>query len=234
MVWAGSPFAHYVEFSTGLPTGAVSFELLDHTGAALTTGTVTPAQGAVGQLITINGSYNTCTLPLMEIRTLTYSYTTATGLVSDRIGYRVDRPIPLGVSPEGVRSKLGLSEHEIKDAEVQLLEAYAEFLNMVGSTAITTAAAAGDRTTLLAIGAVEALAALSLLPSLQLRAAQRETSGTNEFSRFNSIDWDMLRDELLMQVSLARATLDPTADTTGGDVFSFGTAPREFDAVTGS
>lgn len=234
MVWAGSPFARQIEFSTGLPTGAISYVLTGNNGAGLLSSSVTPAVGAISALIVIAGTLNTCATPLLEMRSLTWNYTTATGVVSDRVTYRVDKALPFTVSAQGVKSALGLADHELPDEAIDLVGAYSEFLELVGETLLAAAAIAGDRTTLLANAAIEALAALSVMPSLQLRTAQRESSGTNEFSRFSNIDWSWLRDELLVKVDRARAALDGAFDGEGAGGFMFGVATRTPDVITGS
>lgn len=233
MIWAGSPFARHIEFSAGAPTGAVSYRLLGNDGAtALTSGTYNAA-GALDLLLMIPGEFNTCDLPLIEMRTLVWDYPTETGLQSGRESYTVARPIPFAVSIVGVRNKLGLSNHELAEENIDLAAAYSEFSNLAGAANVATAASAGDRTTLLCLHAIEAMAAFALLPSIQLRAAQQESSGTNKFARFTSVDWDRLDLELRVQIDRARAAIDLTFDADGQGVFSFGVAPRDTDAFTG-
>jgi hypothetical protein len=234
VIWAGSPFAQRIEFSTGAPTGAVSYQLLGNNGAVLVNTSVTPPAGAISHLLIIAASHNTCSKPLFENRTLTWSYTTADGLVSDRVTYRVQRPIPFAVSAEGVRLKLGIEAHELKDEEIDLVTAYAELTAMSPTGALVVHETAGDRNTILCIHAIEAIAALSVLPTMQLRIAQSETSGTNEYKRFGSVDWSRIEAELLAHVARARAALDSSYDATGGSVFTFGVAPRTPDAITGA
>lgn len=234
MTWAGSPFAQRIEFSTGLPVGAVSYQLLGNDNAVLVDQSVTPTPDALSWLIVIAGVHNTCAKPLFENRTLSWSYQTSEGLVADRVTYRVQRPVPFAVSPEGVRLKLGIETHEVKDAEIDLVSAYSDFLNLFDSGALVVHETAGDRTTILCIHAIEALAALELIAGLQLKIAQRETSGTSEYQRYGTVDWEKIEAGLLAHVARARSVIDPAFDATGGDVFTFGVAPRTPDALTGA
>jgi hypothetical protein len=234
MVWAGSPFARLIEFGTGSPVGAISYQVLGNDGSAVHSGSVTPEAGAVSQLLVIDAAHNTVSKPLFEMRTLTWNYTTATGVVSDRVTYRVDRSLPFTVSAEGVRTKLGVSEHELPDEDVDLVKGYAEFQTRAPADALATAATSGDRDALLCVDAIEALAALAILPSLQLRATQRESSGTNEYSRFGGIDWDKLQLGLSGLVAIALDALDPVFGQNELGGFIFGTAPRSPDAITGA
>lgn len=233
MVWAGSPFAQKIEFVTGTPVGDVSYQLLGHDGSKLVDTSFTPSEGAVSWLIVIPAEHNTCSLPLFENRTLVWSYTTADGVVNDRVTYRVDRPLPFAVTPRGVRTKLGLADHEIDDDQIDLVAAYAEFAALVPAAALTAAETAGDRTTLLCLNAIEALAALALLPTVQMFAAQREDSASSQWARFRNIDWSGIEAGLLSVVTSARAALDGAVDTTGTNVLVFTTAPRSPDGITG-
>jgi hypothetical protein len=233
VIWAGSPFAHRIEFSTGQPTGAVSYELHGNEGQVLLDLELNPEAGALSGLILIGGAHNSCGKPLFENRTLIWNYLTADGLVSDRITYRVQRPVPFAAAPDGVRLKLGVEAHELKDDEIDLVSAYAEFVSMFEAGALTVHETAGDRSTILCIHAIEAIAALQLLSALQLKVAKRETSGTNEWERFTNTDWVRIELDLASHIARARAAVDPSFDATGGTVFSFGTVTRA-DPLTGA
>jgi hypothetical protein len=233
LIWAGSPFAQRIEFSTGLPTGAVSYELRGNDGAVLVSENFTPEAGALSATILIDGALNGCSRPLFEHRTLLVSYLTDDGLVSKRAPYRVYRPIPFAASAEGVRLKLGVESHEVKDEEIDLITAYAEFSNLVPDGALVPHETAGDRTSLLIVHAIEAIAGLQLIASLQVKLAVRETSGTNEFQRFSNVDWERIEVDLASHVARARAAVDATFDATGGTVFSFGSVTRP-DPFTGA
>lgn len=233
MIWAGSPFAQRIEFSTGHPTGAVSYQLLGNDGSVLVDQELTPDAGAISMLILISGAHNSCTKPLFETRTLAWSYVTDAGLVSDRIVYRVQKPIPFPVSADGVRAKLGVEQHELKDEEIDLVTAYSEMLELVPEGSAAIYETAGDRNTIILIHAIEALAALSYLSALQLKIAQRESSGTNEFYRYSSVDWRRIEDDLIGHVARARALLDTEYDISGGTVTSFIKATPDPDAITG-
>ena len=232
MVWVAAPFAHRIEFRSGQPTGAISWQLLGNTGNTLVSQSFTPEPGSVSALIVVAGTYNTCSRPLFEARTLVYSYQTPDAVVSDRIAYRVERPIPFPVSPRGVRSKLGIEDHELPNDQIDLVSAYAEFSELFDSDTLVVQETAGDRTTILCIHAIEAMAGLAALPALQLRVAQRENSGTNEFQRYTSVDWERIERDLAAHIERAKVALDPAYDATGAGSFSFGTVTRT-DAVTG-
>lgn len=231
MVWAGSPFAHLIEFSTGLPTGAVSYSLIGNDGTVLLDTTVAPAADAISHLLVIPGAQNGCAQPLFENRTLVYSYLTDTGLVSERITYRVDKPLPFAASADGVRTKLGIEPHELKDEDVDLITAYSELLTFGDATAYETS---GDRNSLLIVHAIEAIAALMVLATLQVKIAQRESSGTNEFQRYSGPDWLRIESDLHVHIARARQILDATYDATGDLYQTFGKVTPAPDLITGA
>lgn len=227
MIWAGEPFARLIEFSTGAPTGALVYSLVNDTGTVLTNGSVTIAAGSVSYLLVVDGAHNTVQ-NLFEGRTLQWSYSTTNGLVVDRCSYRVGRNIPFPVSTAGVRTKIGLSEVELPDDEIDLLRAYSDVVTKLDLGSV----AAGSRTALLVSEAIEAQAALSTLPSLQLRVANKESSGSNIFQRFASIDWKQLEEYLLSIIEQAAAAITPVIDVTQG-AFVFTSFRRGTDAITG-
>lgn len=234
MIWAGSPFAQRIEFSTGLPTGAVSYQLRGNDGSVLVDQEITPDAGAISCLILIAGSHNSCATPLFETRTLVWHYLTSDGLVSDRVTYRVQQPIPFAVSGDGVRSKLGIEPHELRDDDIDLVSAYADLLDRIPDSSADPYETAGNRGTILIIHAIEALAALAVIASLQLKLAQRETSGTNEFQRYSSVDWGLIASELEAHVARAQQLLDPTFDAAGTGAFTFAKLTPTPDVITGA
>lgn len=231
---AGAPFAHEVDFSTGLPTGAVTYSVLGNDNqpiAGLDNVSVTPINGAVSLLIVVPASANTVATPLFETRTLTWSYTTATGVVTDRVRYRVDRDLVFPVSTDGVRAKLGVEPHEVPDDNINLLMAYANLSALYPTGTLDAFAETGDRSTLMVANAIEAMAALILVPSLQLAVAKKESSGTNTFERFTPMDWEMLSGSLMSYVSM----LDEIATPTNTDDFSLiFFAVQRTDPLTGT
>lgn len=193
---AGYPFAHELDFSTGLPTGAVVYSVLGNDNqpiAGFTSVSVTPPADAFSMMLLVPGEINTCNKPLFEVRTLTWSYLTTSGLVTGRVRYRVERLIPFPVSEQGVRDKLGLEPTELEDSAIDLLMAYG---SLSAKYDLTQYENGGNYNALIVVNAIEAQAALSALPSLQLAIAKAEDSGTNKYQRFSTIDWGMLADSL--------------------------------------
>ena len=184
-------------------------------------------------LLTVPGTANTCSLPLFEGRTLTWSYPTDKGLVSQSVRYRVEKQIPFHVSNVGVRSKLGVEDNELEDRDINLLSAYATLASKYDAGVLDAIAPLGNLSTLRVIDAIEATAAIAALPSLQLAVAKSEDSGTNKYSRFGSVDWDLLRAGLQDYVDVIDNMIGVDPDLLIGLVF-FRTAGSGTDRVTGA
>lgn len=232
MTWAGSPFAQRIEFSTGLPAGAVSYQLLDANGDIILSNELTPADGAFDCLIVIAGEHNTTTKDLFDSRTLAWHYLTAHGLVADRVTYKINKPLPFAATAAGVRTKLGVEDHELANDEIDLTSAYAEFTGLFEADATAAYRSAGNRGELLCIHAIEALAGLSLLGALQLKLAQRESTGTNEYARFSKVDWSLIEHDLVDHVARVRELI--LGEDAVGNVTSFVVISPTTDAFTGN
>lgn len=233
---AGSPFAHEIDFSTGLPTGAVVYSVLGNDNlpiAGFDNVAITVATDAMSLLLVVPGTANSCDLPLFEGRTLTWVYPTAAGLVSQSIRYRVDKQVPFLVSNNGVRSKLGVEDNEVEDRDIDLVSAYASLASKYDAGVLDAIAPLGNLSTLRVINAIEAQAALNVLPSLQLAVAKTEDSGTNKYSRFGTVDWDLLRAGLQNYVDDIDNMIGVDPDVLIG-ITIFRTAGSGTDRVTGS
>lgn len=206
-----TPFSYLVEFDTGTPVGVFTYSLYDDDGnpvAGIQNIEIDPAADAVSLLIQIPNVANTLTKPLVEGRTIAWFYTTSLGAVNGNYSYTIQKRVPFPVTAEGVRMKLGVDHTELPDERINLLMAYVEFdeLFVGGLSAYTLL---GNSMTLKIIESIEAIAALHILPSLQLSLAKRVTSGTNEYERWNKIDWMQLRADLEQIVYDTTVLIDP-------------------------
>jgi hypothetical protein len=138
---------------------------------------------------------------------------------------------PLGASPEGVRLKLGLDVHEVPDEEISLARSYYNILAAAGDPDLSSYTPTARQRMYLADG-IEALAGLALIPTLQLRLAIKESSGTDTFQR-QKIDWALLAENLRSIVNDAIIILDPTFDPLAeiGELFVLATPAT--DPITG-
>ena len=232
MIWAGEVFAHNLDFSAGQPTGAVVYSVLrndDVPLAGLSNVSVTIANGAVSHLLIIPGSAHTVSTDLFEKRTLIWSFMTSDGVVNGRLPYRVEKPIPFPVSRAGVKTKLGLTADELGDEFIDLTRAYASFSEAADLSAYESS---GDYNSLVLTEAIEALAALNLIPRLQLLVARSEDSGTNAFTRYADVDWDRLAAHLQEILDRGLNLIVPPLDELAGITIFFAAGPTT-DPFTG-
>lgn len=202
MLEAGKKFRHLIQFSAGQPTSDLTYTLKNQAGDVVVTDTVAISSGQLSYLVEISADDNVLsTGALFEKMTLEWEYTTSTQAIDDSISYLLHIPIGFPVSHEGVRSLLGVNDEELPDSEINLFEGYLAFLTLVGETAdLTPYASTGSLATYNVAKAIEACAALSVFPTLQIRLPRKYDSGTSSYERWNSIDWAALAgslDELL-------------------------------------
>jgi hypothetical protein len=227
---SGLPLTQPVLFSDGFPDGDITWELLDGTGTTVASGAVTPAVDSVSAIIALTGAQNTIEAGAVSSpRELQWSYTVGAVLHNGRHRYRLEIFLPFGVSEQGVRRKLGLEDEELDDDSIDLATAYQAFQELVGAAEL---AAATGYTAQLACDAIEALAALPILPPLQVSLASKESSGTNQYQR-GKVDWDQLRAQLELYVQNGALAVDPTYDPSANYGLIFVTAVRN-DPIVGN
>lgn len=211
---SGSAFTQLVTFDTGFPDAAITWALLDGAGTTVTSGTVTPVALSVSAVIAVSGTYNTLSGGALSApRELSWHYAVAGLQVSGQTRYRVEAFLPYGVSPNGVRAKLGIEQHELPDDLIDLVTAYDRFRTTVSAVKLTAADSALDRT----IGdAIEALAATIVIASLQVRISLAQSSGNDTFERFAKIDWDALQASLGLYINAGYLAIDAAIDVTTG------------------
>lgn len=208
---AGTVLTQLVEFSEGFPDGDINWSLLDGGGASVATGAVTPAADSVSAVIAVTSVQNSLGAGVLaEPRELSWAYTIGGLVYTGRRRYRLEAFLPLGVSEDGVRRKLGVESHELTDEQIDLVIAYGSFESTVTKELLD---AVEGQTALVACDAIEALAALSVLPTLQVALAAKESSGTNQFQR-DKIDWKALRAHLENLAATGYAAVNPATDTT--------------------
>lgn len=232
----GLAATHLVTFATGHPDGDVTWQVLDSDGLEIDAGSVTPAAGAVSVLLPV--SPEVTELPvgsLQKVIDLVWSYTSNGAAVNGEARYTVEARLELGISADGVRRKLGVTRSELPDSEISLVSAYLVFVDTVTEARFLAARGLSPLTDMRARDAVEAMAALALIPTMPVRIARSESSGTNEFSRQN-VDWTGIADELMALIDHGLSAVDPTYDptATNGSLLLLATpATDPFTGTTG-
>lgn len=200
-----------IPFNSGAPTSAISWRLYDGLGVLLTSGTAAVTAGAVSHNLTVPGANNTLANGAqLSTRDLEWSYTVAGGvIVNGDQRYTVEARPPYGTTTDGVRRKLGVEPHDLPDDQISLTRAFVSFRDLVGASWFSGLT---DEADILAVGdAIEAQAALDCIPTMQVRVAIQEDSGTDSFKR-QAIDWTLVAESLSAYVNAGILTLNPAYD----------------------
>lgn len=226
---AGLSATHLVTFASGHPDGDVTWQVLADDGSVIDTGVITPAVDAVSVNIPLSSVVTT--LPGGELTApldVVWSYAVAGSIVNGESRYTIEARLPLGISSDGVRRKLGVSVSELPDSEISLVGAYLQFVEIAGPPIVGTSPLYDLRVQ----NAVEALAALILVPTMPIRIAASESSGTNEFKR-QTINWDVVAADLQTLIDAGLVAVDPTYDPFALEGALFLLATPSTDAFTG-
>lgn len=200
--------------------GTVAIKLRDHIGAIVYADTISLSEDATEFLFSVAAHLNEKTRAF-ERRTITYRWTASGRPASRTVTYVLADYVAMDATPDMVRERLGVSRAELADAEIDLLGAYHTLADTLGGTALADRLASGTTDMLRANRAIVLTAALSLLPSLRLKAAQAEKSGDESFTRFD-IDWDALETALKDE---AASSTSSSATGTGAPLFMLSVAP---------
>lgn len=233
IVRSGNAASFLVEFSSGQPDGNLDWTVLGPDGATLDSGTVVIAIGDVSAVITVPALDNTLGVgDLSSYRDVTWSYLLNSEIQNDERRYVVEVRVPFGVSPDGVRAKLGAGKQDLPNDDISLVAAYLRFASLV-SVSDFPDGTYDDAAELTIRNAIEALAALSVLSTMQVRVALQESSGTDTFKR-DKIDWEAIRGALGAEVADAILVLVPGFDLTVGFGAIFVLAPPAGDPIIGT
>lgn len=201
--------------------GAVTVKVRDHAGAVVSGETVTVSSDATEFLYTVPAAVNAKTLTF-ERRSVQYGWTTGAGHPAARtVGYVLADFVAFDATPDMVRERLGVSRSELADHEIDLFGTYYALAESLGGTTLADWLASGTIDMLKANRAIVLSAALAIIPSLRLKAAQAEKSGDESFTRFD-IDWDALTAALEDEAAASTAT---SATATGAPLFMLSIAP---------
>lgn len=222
---SGQPRTEVVLFEAGFPDADVTWTLKDPSGLMLAAGSVTPSSGSVSVPISLDGADNNLSGgEVISWRDLSWSYLSGGSTISGYLRYHVEALLPFGVSSTGVRRKLGIdAPSDLPDSDIGLPRAYLLFQDLVTTAALTAAEAGSQLQQLKVREAIEAMAALDLIPTMQVRLAKSETSGTNTYAR-QDVDWNVIAERLEGTVSEgATAVAGAGAVAEGGRLFILST-----------
>jgi hypothetical protein len=226
----GQRLTHLISFATGFPDAAVSWQVHDTAGNLVTSGSFTPASGAVSAIITVPGSANTLGSGVVYgTRDLSWSYTAGSLAQAGELRYSIEARLPFGIQRDGVRTKLGVEAHELPDDQIGMVRAYLAFQERVSSDLLDTFADASAYEQLVIADGIEAAAALALIPTMQVRLASKEANGTNQYQRAD-IDWAAVQGFLQGLIDDAVGLVNPAlgADVSIGNILLLTTPDDPF------
>ncbi len=229
IVRAGAAYGVLIELSYGAPDANIDWTLYGPAGVIISTGSVTVTPGAASVYIPVAGSDTAIPLGTYNsYRDLAWSYTVAGQHVSGEAHFSLEARAPFGASADGVRAKLGVTNAaDLPDADISLISAFLSLQSTVTEPVLTAA----DPVSLSIRNAIEALAALDLIPTMAARIAKKEDSGTSSFQR-QDIDWVAVQAALEQQVSGALEELIPGYDPITALTGLFIVAQQDTDPVT--
>lgn len=226
-----TPVSFLIDFSSGFPDGGIAWTLRGETGATITTGTITPTPLSLSTVLAIGSVNNTLSGSVLTgYRDVDWTYTVGGTVINGRVRYSIEARLRFGVSEDGVRSKLGVDNVELPDSEISLAQGYMDFQSVFPSTDLDLISSPNSRIK----DAIEALTALRLLPTMQIRIALKESSGTSQFQR-QAVNWSAVAASLYELAGLGYLEVDPLFDpTTGfGSIFILaGPATDPFTGIT--
>lgn len=177
-------------------TGSVKLNLRDHEGTLLITNqTVTVGPGLTNVAILIAATHNTLTVDQKFARRVAQITFTSGGQTYNIFRtYRVNAWLNHDVTPNTVRSLLGVNSNDLPDSAIDILKAYLQVELQLSNYAldINDKLITGDISAINTNKAIACVAALDCLASLRLGVSQQEDNGALSFSRFSDMDWDAL------------------------------------------
>lgn len=206
----GVAFTIPVLFSSGHPDGNVSWHLYGPTGAEIASGTVTVPADALSINLPIASVHNTLDPgALISSRDFEWSYTVDNALVNGAQRYSIEARAPYGAANDGVRTKLGVEPKDLPDSDISLIRAFIGFRDTVTADLLVNVT---DEADLLRVrDAIEAQAALNLIPTMAVRVAASEDSGTNAYKR-QAVDWGAVADSLTAIITDGILVVNPLYD----------------------
>lgn len=206
----------------------VEFTVYDHTGVPIHTGSVATGAADYGVRILVPAEKNAITTSFSK-RTVIVRATSGGMPIEERVVYRL-MPFALhSVTPQDVRSYLGLDDSDLPDDDIDIAKAYLELQIEVGRGQFDAALSSGEEPEIRANDAIIYKTVLDLIPSLQNRVAQAETDGGLSFKRNPVRDYNSLatltRERLSSALSLITIGVEPS--------YTFMTTTNDADPITG-
>jgi len=231
IVRSGTGVSIPILFSSGNPDGDVTYKIFTPAGETLGSGVITVPDDAVSAVIQVPSERNALPVGVLSsYRDVEWTYTVGDQMVYDEVRYTIEARLPFGVSADGVRAKLGVDAKDLPNSDISLVKAYLAFQSVVSLADFDMSLAPqvskiGD--------AIEALAALILIPTMSVRVASKESSGTNQYQR-QEVDWSAVQVNLEGIVSDGYLAANPVYDETANFGSLLIVVRPATDAITGA
>ena len=196
------------EFRVADP-GSVTYTLYGADGSAVAGQIdvdVSTGETSQGVAFTIDGAYNTLTGDnILEGRRVRLNMTVGGRPEKIDFLYRVITPTNFYPNPSSVRNLLGISEEELPDEDIDCYATFVKMYDLLADALETSGSQA-----IAAQNAIYVRTAMDIIPSLQLRANQKESDGNFDLTRFAKIDWAALTGALSERLAEEMGIVDPT------------------------
>lgn len=235
----GNDFLVVVPFLQGsnpiIPdVGSVFYTLYDHAGAPITGQTNVPVVTTTVSFqvaVTIPGAANLIASPKkFERRSMIVSLLRQGDPLSFTVYYRLVPLLLHGVTPQDVRSFIGVGANELPDEDIDLPAAYYHVEGDIGDLDLPSLLSTGTLAELGARECIKMRAVINIIPSLRQRLAQQESDGILQFRRAKIDDWDTLVTQAWHRYVEARSV----ATSTALETLDFVIVTTDSDVITGA
>jgi hypothetical protein len=166
-----------------------------------------------------------------EARYVTFIYRVNGQSHQQTLAYALYPFLPLETNEDAVRAVMGLSVDELPDDDIEIIPAWFNLRDEYGTDFTNAFTMTGPRRTA-ANRVLAARAALNTLPSLQLRLVQSRQVENAQFSRWDWIDFDRLKSDLVGVLSSNLQLLSTSLALTLATQQTFFTVSHPVDPLT--
>lgn len=143
---------------------------------------------------------------LFETRTVIYTFMTNGRYISRTVLLTLLERLPISVTEDTVRNKLGVSASEVPDDMIDLPKRYYQFLNRYATVDVPTLLVASGFEAMQLNEAIAIFAAIETIPALQLKAMMSQQAGVDRVARF-PVDFSVLETQLWAKLDYLMGTV---------------------------
>lgn len=191
--------------------GVVTWELRGHSGAVVSPAASLPGVTDTTAMITLSAALLGLVGGTQEKRTLVVTGLNAGFPFRITVPFRITGFLNISVTEKDVRRFIGVNEGELRDEEIDLVEAYFDVAGRTGID-LPTALTGPEKADRAANKAIVAQTVLNLMPALPQLLTLSETDGTSDVKRF-PVDFQLLESKAAAQLDAALAVI--TTNTAG-------------------